>query len=80
LFDDVQVRQYDWETQHDAESYIALLDTFSGHLAMAPWQRARLYGEIRERLSARPDPVVRRHWGSVLHVARRRPGRPVSQQ
>jgi SAM-dependent methyltransferase len=71
LFGDLQVRQYDWETRHDAESYIALLDTFSGHLAMAPWQRERLYGEIRERLRARPDPVLRRHWGSVLHVARR---------
>jgi SAM-dependent methyltransferase len=78
LFDDVQVRQYDWETRHDAESYIALLDTFSGHLEMAPWQRQRLYAEIRERLRSRPDPVLRRHWGAVLHVARRS-GRPLSQ-
>jgi SAM-dependent methyltransferase len=77
LFDDVQVRQYDWETRHDAESYIALLDTFSGHLAMAPWQRERLYAEIRERLGRRHDPVLRRHWGAVLHVARRSGG-PVS--
>ena len=79
LFDDLQVRQYDWETHHDAESYIALLDTFSGHLEMAPWQRERLYGEIRERLRTRPDPVLRRHWGSVLHVARRRSAGPVSR-
>src|SRR4051812_2888094 len=57
LYDDLQVRQYDWETRHDAESYIALLDTFSGHRDMAPWQRERLFGEIRARLSTRPDPV-----------------------
>jgi SAM-dependent methyltransferase len=72
LFDEVQVRQYDWETRYDAESYVALLDTFSGHLELTPDKRARLYGAIRERLAERPDGVLRRHWGSVLHVARRR--------
>jgi SAM-dependent methyltransferase len=72
LFDDVEVRQYDWEKPYDAESYIALLDTFSGHLSMAPWKRAHLYDAIRERLAERPGDDLRRHWGSVLHVARRR--------
>jgi SAM-dependent methyltransferase len=70
LFDDVQVKQYDWETRYDAESYIALLDTFSGHLEMAPDKRAHLYAAIRERLAARPGEDLRRHWGAVLHVAR----------
>ena len=51
LFDDVQVRQYDWEIRYDAESYIALLDTFSGHLEMAPGKRAHLYDAIRARLA-----------------------------
>jgi len=72
LFDDVHVRQYDWEIRYDAESYIALLDTFSGHLEMAEADRAHLYGEIRSRLAARADHILRRHWGSVLHVATRR--------
>jgi SAM-dependent methyltransferase len=71
LFDDAQVRQYDWEARYDADSYIALLDTFSGHLEMAPEKRAHLYAAIRERLAARPDEDLRRHWGAVLHVARR---------
>jgi SAM-dependent methyltransferase len=70
LFDDVQVRQFDWETVHDADTYIALIDTFSGHIAMQPWQRQRLYGEIRRRLALRSDGCLRRHWGAVLHVAR----------
>lgn len=69
LFDEIQVRQFDWETVHDADSYIALLDTFSGHIAMQPWQRERLYGEIRRRLAQRADGLLRRHWGAVLHVA-----------
>jgi len=71
-FEDVQVRQFDWETSYDAAGYIRLLNTFSDHIAMQPWQRDRLYGEIRRRLAARPGGRLRRHWGAVLHVARRR--------
>jgi SAM-dependent methyltransferase len=71
LFRLVFTRQYDWEVEYDAESYLRLLDTFSGHIAMAPWQRERLYGEIRRRLAKRADGRLRRHWGAVLHVAQR---------
>jgi hypothetical protein len=72
LFTGVQVRHVDWEISYDADGYIALLKTFSGHIAMQPWQRERLYGEFRRRLAERPDGRLRRHWGAVLHVARRR--------
>ena len=71
-FEVIEVRQYDWETVHDAESYIDLLNTFSGHISMAPWQRERLYGEIRHRLAQRDDGQLRRHWGGVLQIAQRR--------
>ena len=66
----------DWEIAYDADAYIDLLETFSGHIAMAPWQRERLYGEIRRRLAARPDGLLRRHWGTVMHVARRAAATP----
>ena len=72
LFEVTAVRQYDWERVYSAEGYIELLSTFSGHLAMADWKRKRLYGEIRRRLALRRDHSVRRHWGAVLQVARRR--------
>jgi hypothetical protein len=72
LFDIVEMRQYDWEVTYQAESYINLLNTFSGHIAMRDWQRDRLYGEIRRRLALRPDGRLRRHWGGVL--PRRRKG------
>jgi SAM-dependent methyltransferase/ribosomal protein S18 acetylase RimI-like enzyme len=72
LFHVTDIRHFDWERVYDAESYIDLLNTFSGHLDMADWQRQRLYGEIRRRLALRPDGLLRRHWGAVLHVARRR--------
>ncbi|MFI5046490.1 MAG: class I SAM-dependent methyltransferase [Acidimicrobiia bacterium] len=73
LFDVLVVEQFDWELRYDADTYIDLLDTFSGHIAMEDWKRDRLYGEIRRRLAERPDGELRRHWGGVLHIARRRP-------
>jgi len=75
LFEVTMIRHYDWERVYDAEEYIELLSSFSGHIAMAEWKRRRLYGEVRRRLALRPGHSVRRHWGAVLHVARRRDGR-----
>lgn len=85
LFRVVHVRHFDWERRYDADGYIDLLSTFSGHMAMTDWQRDRLYGEIRLRLARRPDRILRRHWGAVLHVARRRdqppgPAAPAADQ
>jgi len=71
LFRRVTVTQFDWEVRYDAEGYIDLLETFSGHIAMRPWQRERLFAEIRRRLAERPDGLLRRHWGAALHVALR---------
>ena len=72
LFGAAVTRRFQWEIRYSAADYIRLLGTFSGHIAMEPWQRDRLYGEIRRRLALRPDGLVRRHWGAVLHVARKR--------
>ncbi|MGH2755564.1 MAG: class I SAM-dependent methyltransferase [Actinomycetota bacterium] len=73
LFDDVQVRRYVWELVYDADEYLRLLDTFSGHITMEPETRSFLYDEIRRRIKARPEKRVRRHWLAILHVARRTP-------
>ena len=71
LFEVASIDQYDWEETYDAEGYISVLQTFSGHIAMTSAQRDRLFGEIRRRLAERPDGTLRRHYGSVLHIARR---------
>jgi len=71
LFEEIQVRRYIWEKRYTAEEYIALLNTFSGHIAMDAAKREQLYREIRRRISRRPDASVRRHWSAILHVARR---------
>jgi SAM-dependent methyltransferase len=72
LFEGIHVRRYLWETEYSAEEYIALLDTFSGHIAMERSKRDRLYGEIRQRIERREPASVRRHWSAILHVARRK--------
>jgi SAM-dependent methyltransferase len=71
LFTEGQVRRYVWERSYTADEYIALLETFSGHISMTASQRERLYGEIRARIGRRPGQRVLRHWYAILHVARR---------
>ena len=71
LFSITVITEFIWELRYTAEQYIGLLDTFSGHIDMADWQRERLYGEIRRRLAARANGMVRRHWGAALQIARR---------
>lgn len=72
LFEDVRVRRYVWARHYTADEYIALLETFSGHIAMDRERREHLYAEIRKRIAARADARVLRHWMAILHVARRR--------
>ncbi|MCP3937375.1 MAG: class I SAM-dependent methyltransferase [Actinomycetia bacterium] len=69
----IGVRHFDWEITYDANAYVALLETFSDHIAIDGWKRDRLFGEIRRRLAERPDGLLRRHWGAALHAARRDP-------
>lgn len=72
LFETVDVVHFDWEVTYSAEAYLGLLSTFSGHIAMQVATQEALFDEIRQRINARPDGVVHRHWGAALHVARRR--------
>jgi SAM-dependent methyltransferase len=68
LFGNVAVRRYVWSRRYSGDEYVALLGTFSGHIAMAADQRERLFGEVRSRLAGRE---VVRHWHAILHVAER---------
>jgi SAM-dependent methyltransferase len=71
LFGDFQSRRYVWEQMYTAEEYIDLMNTFSGHIAMEPDKREYLFRNVRERVNARPDPRLRRHWLAILNVARK---------
>ena len=72
LFEEVGLLRYVWALRYTAEQYLALLDTFSGHIAMERQKRDLLYGEIRRRLARRADNSLTRHWASVLTVGRLR--------
>ncbi|MEU7858968.1 class I SAM-dependent methyltransferase [Nonomuraea sp. NPDC049141] len=67
----VGTKLYVWALRYTADEYIALLDTFSGHIAMEPAKNEYLYQEIRRRLAARPDGRLTRHWSVVLTIGRR---------
>src|SRR5262249_19288718 len=58
LFTAIAFRRYVWAIRYTADEYIALLGTFSGHIAMEPDEREYLYCEIRRRLAERPDGTV----------------------
>ena len=71
FFDDIQVRRYTWAHEYTADQYVALLNTFSGHIMMDHETREFLYAEIRRRINDRRGKKVRRHWLAILHVAHR---------
>ncbi len=68
LFEVSGVRRYLWAVDYDADGYIELLETFSGHIAMEPDKREHLYREMRRRIADRPSKTVHRHWVAVLTV------------
>ena len=72
LFEDVHVRRYVWARHYTADEYIALLDTFSGHIAMERGQA---------RAPVRRDPQAHRGACGRARVAAlvRRPPRGAAQ-
>ncbi len=70
LFRNVGVRRYAWDVVYAADEYIAVLDTYSGHRALDPARRERLYERIRKRIEARPEARVRKTYLATLNVAR----------
>jgi SAM-dependent methyltransferase len=71
LFGEFQSTRYVWDLMYTAEGYIALLNTFSDHIASEPWQREHLFSKVRELIEARADPRVRRHWLGILNAGRK---------
>ena len=64
-------RRYAYDITYTADSYIALLETYSGHRALDERRRARLLELIRARIASRPGGEVRKTYLAILNVARR---------
>lgn len=69
LFRNVGERRRLWDVVYDADSYIAVLSTYSNHRAMEPDALAELLGRIRSRIDARPGGTVRKTYLAILNVA-----------
>lgn len=65
------VHRYVWSQDYTAEEYLALLSTYSNHIAASPRQRGTLFTGIRDLIAGRPAATVRKHYLNVLQVARR---------
>lgn len=65
------VHRYVWSRNYTAKEYLAVLSTYSNHIAASPPQREQLYAGIRDLIAARPSGTVRKHYLNTLQVARR---------
>ena len=65
------VHRYLWSRDYTADEYLALLSTYSNHIAARPEQREMLFNRIRELIQARPSATIRKHYLNTLQVAPR---------
>jgi len=71
LFEVAGVKRHVWPVDYSADTYIEVLNTYSGHIAFEQWKRDKLYAEVRRLIAQRPDGRVRKHYLSILQVGRR---------
>lgn len=71
FFHEPEVRRHVWSHTYTASEYLDLLGTYSNHLRATDEQRATLFADVRRRIDARPGRTVRKHYLTVLHLARR---------
>lgn len=71
LFRNVAERRYRWDETYTAETYIAVIDTYSANRVLEPATRRLLYDRIQRRIEARPERAVRKPYVVTLNVARR---------
>jgi SAM-dependent methyltransferase len=71
LFHAPEVRRYRWDARYTADEYLAVLDTYSGHMLLEGAVRRRLYDRIRDLIHATPDRSVTKSYLFILHVAAR---------
>ena len=71
LFAAPVVHRHVWSRDYTLDEYLAVLSTYSNHIAASPQQRETLFAGIRELVGARPSGTVRKHYINLLQVARR---------
>jgi len=69
-FGEIEVRRHRWDVTYTADEWIAVMSTYSPHLARDPAITARLFDRIRARIDSRPGSRVTKHYLATLNVAR----------
>jgi SAM-dependent methyltransferase len=72
LFDDVQLWRYRWDQRYDAESYLALVRSYSNTYELPPDTRAQFLADLRAFVDAEADATVLRPLVITLVTGRRR--------
>jgi SAM-dependent methyltransferase len=63
-------RDYRWDEPYDAEGYIRLLSTYSGHIGLNQASRERLFGGISDLIESEYDGRIVKGYLTTLYVAR----------
>ncbi len=71
LFGPVVRRTYLWEEAYDVRGYLRVLDTYSGHIALAEETRTRLYGGISQLIRDNYGGRIVKGYATSLYVARK---------
>jgi SAM-dependent methyltransferase len=71
LFEVVGVKHHVWPVDYTADTYIDVLNTYSGHIAWVQSKRDKLYAEVRRLIGQRAEGRIRKHYLSILQVCRR---------
>jgi len=67
----VGARRYIWDVEYTADSYVDVLETYSGHRDFDRATRDELYDRIRRRIDGHPGGRVTKTYVSILNVAAR---------
>jgi SAM-dependent methyltransferase len=72
LFGGVVRRDYAWDEPYDAEGYLRVLSTYSGHIALDPASRERLFRGLRGLIEEEHGGRIVKGYATTLYVARRK--------
>ena len=72
LFGEVVTRNYQWDVPYDAESYLRVLNTYSGHRSLRDDRRERLFRGIVDLIDSEYGGRIVKGYLTTLYVAHRK--------
>ena len=72
LFEAVTRRSYRWDETYDAEGYLRVLNTYSGHRSLNDDTRERLFRGIADLIDNGFDGRIVKGYLTTLYVAKRK--------